>query len=268
MTEQDIYARFNVWCTEMGVVAPKLEYPAYFNGARGIGVKQDIESGEVMCSVPYSVALTPTKARAIPELAKVFDDHPEIFTKDNYENSEVLIAFLLYEMSKGEKSIWHLRIKCYTECPRFWNWDQSIIDETQDPSLIRMCKSRAIKYKQQIQSLLAVFGSYPDLFDQSLVNEQTLLAVEPWVDCYHFNTSNTGEPLAIALIPFADMFNHAENDWFKQNWNKSEHLPELLAGKMALWEIPWIVENYVDDDPDSQDEEEIKDNHRYLEPAI
>jgi hypothetical protein len=46
-------------------------------------------------------------------------------------------------MAKGTSSSWFTRIQLYSECPRFWNWDQAIINESQDPYLIHAMQKRA-----------------------------------------------------------------------------------------------------------------------------
>ena len=50
---------FNAWCAENGVLKPKLEYPAYFEGGLvGMRAKQPIEHREAFISVPYKMLIT------------------------------------------------------------------------------------------------------------------------------------------------------------------------------------------------------------------
>ncbi len=64
--QEDIsrFERFNKWCNQMGIIAPKLEYPAFFKGGLcGVRVTGDIAHNEAMLSVPYKVILTSQKAK-------------------------------------------------------------------------------------------------------------------------------------------------------------------------------------------------------------
>jgi hypothetical protein len=101
MVEQttDRYERFRDWCAEVGIKAPKLRYPAYFDGGLcGVMVTEDIVHNEAMFRVPYRAIMSVAKAKAIPELAHVFGMHPGLFGNENdYGEPNILFAFLLYE---------------------------------------------------------------------------------------------------------------------------------------------------------------------------
>lgn len=79
------YERFNNWCKDNGVRAPKLEYPAFFEGGLcGVRATQEIAHNEALFCVPYKLAITVDKAMKQPPLAKVFRMHPELFDKDEH----------------------------------------------------------------------------------------------------------------------------------------------------------------------------------------
>ena len=62
-------AVFNEWCFSNGVMMPKVEYPAYFEGGLvGMQAKQPIEHRESFLSVPYKMLLTCERAQTHPVL--------------------------------------------------------------------------------------------------------------------------------------------------------------------------------------------------------
>ena len=70
--DSDKVEAFINWCKKEGVVYPKLEYPAYFEGGLvGMRVKEDIEHREGFISVPYKMWITVGKAQAHPVLGDI-----------------------------------------------------------------------------------------------------------------------------------------------------------------------------------------------------
>ena len=43
----DVMKLFNEWCLREGVIMPKIQYPANFNGLNGIGTRETIKHREV-----------------------------------------------------------------------------------------------------------------------------------------------------------------------------------------------------------------------------
>ena len=72
LTRQENISKFelyNKWCTEIGVIAPKLKYPAFFygdSGVCGVEVVEEIKHNEAMFSVPFKAIITVEKAKAEP----------------------------------------------------------------------------------------------------------------------------------------------------------------------------------------------------------
>lgn len=205
------YERFNKWCKEVGIRAPKLEYPAFFkSGLCGVRVTGDIAHNEAMFSIPFKCILTCQKARQQPQLAKVFRQHPNLFDED--ENSSwqhyMLMALLFFEMQKGEDSFWYPYLQILpNEAKSFWRWDPQIIKQTQDPALIVQRPRKTKMYQESLQGALKVFRMHPEVFDQRLITEENVSKVEAWVDTRIFGSNNL--PYC-ALIPFADNLNHSD----------------------------------------------------------
>lgn len=132
--EQDRYTRFNKWCQEVGIRAPKLEYPAIFDGGLcGVRVTEDIAHNEAMFCVPYSVIITVERAQAEPELKPVFLAHPQLFDPEEHDDWEhyILMTFMLFELQKGRKSFWYPYFEILPkDACAFWRWDPKVIKET------------------------------------------------------------------------------------------------------------------------------------------
>jgi len=81
--EVDKFTMFNEWCAKEGVIMPKLEYPAYFEGGLlGMRCKEDIYHREAYIMVPVKMTVSLDKAYSHPVLSKIIDENPECFDKD------------------------------------------------------------------------------------------------------------------------------------------------------------------------------------------
>ena len=60
--KRDKYAIFLEWCQKEGVINPKMEYPAHFDGLIGARCKEDINYQEAFLFVPYKMMLSTGKA--------------------------------------------------------------------------------------------------------------------------------------------------------------------------------------------------------------
>lgn len=105
---------FNEWCAKVGIICPKLEFPAFFDGGL-LGVKaiEPIRHREMIIAVPYSVLISTQKAWNDPVLRDVFSENERIFGTDEscagaYPNTAhfVLCTFVMYELQKGKDSFW------------------------------------------------------------------------------------------------------------------------------------------------------------------
>lgn len=68
---------FNDWCRDNGVIMPKCEYPAYFEGGLvGMKAKEKIEHREGFLAVPYKMLMTVEAANRHPVLGEIIRDNP------------------------------------------------------------------------------------------------------------------------------------------------------------------------------------------------
>lgn len=58
--EPDKFTMFDEWCKLEGVVMPKLQYPAYFDGGELLGVKclEQIEHREAYMFIPLKMVIS------------------------------------------------------------------------------------------------------------------------------------------------------------------------------------------------------------------
>lgn len=70
-------------------------------------------------------------------MRQLFFNHPEIFGKHTYEGEDnVLNAFILYELGKGEKSFWKPMFDIWPkDTDILFNWEQEDLEELQDATL-------------------------------------------------------------------------------------------------------------------------------------
>ena len=61
---------FTDWCEAEGIIYPKCEYPAFFEGGiLGVRATEEIKHREMICSVPFKCIITLDKALADPVLS-------------------------------------------------------------------------------------------------------------------------------------------------------------------------------------------------------
>jgi len=68
------------WAHKQGVVIPKVEWPANFNGLPGMKCIEDIEHREGFLFVPFKMMITLGKALNHPVLEGIILQNPHIFT--------------------------------------------------------------------------------------------------------------------------------------------------------------------------------------------
>ena len=119
----------------------------------GISVKDDIAHNEAMLCIPYKAILSSSKARAQPQLAKVFRANPELFDQAEQASWEhyMLMAFVVFELQKGEDSFWHPYFEILpADAKCFWRWDPKVIKLTQDPAIIVQRPRKTTIYNDSI----------------------------------------------------------------------------------------------------------------------
>ena len=96
---KDKFQIFNDWCKREGMIYPKLEFPAYFEGGlQGVKCSDSIEHQEAYLYVPYKMIMSVGKAINHPILGKMIENSTYLSDESNplYQEN-ILILFILYE---------------------------------------------------------------------------------------------------------------------------------------------------------------------------
>lgn len=87
-----------LWCKQVGVICPKLEYPHFFEGGLvGVRAKAPIPHRQAFLFVPQSVIISLDKCKSCTALQPIFTENPQIFSDKLGDWEQIMISvFLLY----------------------------------------------------------------------------------------------------------------------------------------------------------------------------
>lgn len=99
--DEEKISRFCCWLKDNGAAYPKILWPSNdtMSGIRGAIATSDIETNEVMFTIPKSLMMNPETAFSDPEMGRTFQDSQDILRGDL-----LLTMFVVYEITKGENS--------------------------------------------------------------------------------------------------------------------------------------------------------------------
>jgi hypothetical protein len=86
-----------------------------------MAARKDIPPQKAFLFVPQKLIISEYTVRR-SEIGFLLDKHPEVFKKHYDAEYLVLIIFLMYEMLKGEKSLWYpyFQIVNFSDLPMLW----------------------------------------------------------------------------------------------------------------------------------------------------
>lgn len=128
------FAKFNTFCKNNGIEHPKIKYPVMFghgkNGYLGCMATEDIGKDEVIVKVPSNLIITTKNCYQCDELQPVYFEHPELFGKHvQYGDDNVMAAFILYQISLGEKSRFYEQIMMWPKnADILMNWNDEDLE--------------------------------------------------------------------------------------------------------------------------------------------
>jgi hypothetical protein len=138
---------FHKWLKENGARYDSIEYPVAFgkNGdLLGIAAKRPIGPEEAYLYIPNKLIINEDKIW-ISEIAEIVERHSDVF--EEHDDSEYLrlIFFVLFELTKGEKSMWHpyFQIAQESDLPAFW--EPKELEFLEDELL----KAEIMEYKEE-----------------------------------------------------------------------------------------------------------------------
>ena len=107
------------------------------NGYLGVMATEEIGKDEIIIKVPSHLIINTKVCYQCEELKEVFFENPEIFGKHvQYGDDNVMSAFILYQISIGEKSKFYEQIMMWPrDADILLNWDEEELELLQDESL-------------------------------------------------------------------------------------------------------------------------------------
>ena len=161
----DKYSQFNQWCKDQGMLAPKLEYPAYFeNGLVGVRCTEDVHHREAYLFVPYKMMMNVKKANRHPVIGEIIAAHPECFSEEENTNAGeqmTLTLFILYEMTLGKQSFWYPYLRTMPDVSFTSSWQEHEIEMAQDEYLVIALQEYEAEVEAEWDTFQGILKEYP-----------------------------------------------------------------------------------------------------------
>ena len=231
--KKDKYIVFADWCNKNGIKYPGQEYPAIFgDGLVGVKTNQPIKHRQAFIYVPFKCLVTLEKVRTHPQLGQIILENEDWFDENKGEEgaTNTFLLFLLHETQKGHDSFWKPWLDVMPQVTQFHDWDQTVIDATQDPALI----SQAMKERESgndWRHFMACLRRYPNVFKRETINKELILRLYGQICTRTFGSSLHTS----MMVPMADNYNHANVIVRPYLIHKASH---LLADKQAKYFSP------------------------------
>ena len=196
------------WGEFMGIkLNSKIVYPVKFSpGYIGVQTSDTIYPGETILSAPNS-AMFSTKYINHQQLEKVYDANPSVYSlPDRSHEDNRMLTFFLWELSKGNCSIWQPYFQFLTkDVETIVDWNTDELKQLQDSDLEYMANWKKKKDFLNYKNIQKILGNYSDLFCEEDIEIHKI----HWVWKLICTRSYTGHIPYSTLIPIADLFNHS-----------------------------------------------------------
>lgn len=127
------HVRFRKWCEENGVLTPGVEYPVVFgekNCIVGMAASKDVAPMTAFLYVPFHLIICEHNIRRrCPDLSTVYDSHPELFKTHREAEYNLLIIFIMREITLGDKSFYYAYLEIINRPDLPFMWYDSELDE-------------------------------------------------------------------------------------------------------------------------------------------
>ena len=230
-----------------GAIINKLDYAQFQlkNGLpyTGLIATDKIVTDEIVVRIPRHLILS-TKIAFFSEVRPVFLDHPKFFSPyftSTWED-HMLLVYLLYEYSKGEKSNWyHLLNNLPRDIDYVVFWEEEELKDLEDTTIQRLARRRKKQYDQDEAFVIETIKKYPGLLDPDVFTPRNIR----WIYT-HLITRCFGKYFEyVVMVPFAELFNHECSDVYYD---------------LEYFSInPDIPKDYAMDDPKEVPEEQIEE---------
>lgn len=184
---------------------------------RALYAAEDIQTGDCLLKVPYSVQLAPDNLP--PEISCLLGDEVGDVAK--------VALLILHEKKLGKKSEWEPYVSClplpeHMHCSVFWS------DEELEMIRLSTLYEETLNQKKQIEKhflgVKLVFDQFPERFQNVTLEEFTY--------AYGLVTSRGWESSrGVSMIPFADFLNHDSTSQSYALSNESRQHSEVIADR-------------------------------------
>lgn len=171
MDAEDRYQRYVSWLRANGAVFPnvfhtQLSYPCVYPPYSLIGVAANspISRCSLLCSVPFTVCLTPAKSNNA-ELRPVFHRFPKVFEEGKRRWQEMrLSVFLMREKIKGRDSFYSPYIDILPDPETLADWSEAELSLLKNPVLTQHAHTLSRQMLKKWTILQPILAQFPDLF--------------------------------------------------------------------------------------------------------
>ena len=188
---------------------------------------RDVPPMTAFLYMPWELLINEANIRKrSPEMATLYDKHPEIFKRHYDAEYLALIVFLWHEKAKGEASFWkpYLDIINFTDMPFLWNDEE--LNEFQDAVLIANVKRYSEEFDEEWLKVYwmlhrnnydHIIPGISDYSKQAQFKEDYIWAFSNVVTrCFGWGLPCT------TMAPFSDTINHhnvdSSYDVIKAEW--------------------------------------------------
>jgi hypothetical protein len=195
------------WAELHGVLWSKLVYPVRFNpGYIGTQATEEIGPNETIISVPQKLLLTANIVET-SELREVILQHPELFSRQHPWHEDLrLIAYLLHEKAKGERSFWAPFFAVLPQdCDSVLAWSDAELAELQDDYLVRDIQDRRKELQSHWNTFSEALIAYPHLFPPAQLSIEQF----SWAHWIISSRSFGKSVPCTTLCPVAELLNHS-----------------------------------------------------------
>jgi hypothetical protein len=206
---------FMNWVNKMGIEHSACEYGFHFHTKEGFQYPGIIATKDIGPFEPFikvkSDHLITTQRAYNSELKDMFNSNPTIFSKDNKDIAEdmILIAYLLYEYGKKDKSFWFPMLQMWpAEAGLVFTWNIDELRELQDNHEMWEALNDAYTIDQYYEEFYKITVKYPQFFPKEMLTKE--MNYYMWdmlssrIFCSHCSTS--------MFSPFAETVNHDNVD--------------------------------------------------------
>ena len=162
-----------------------------------------IEKYEPVVYVPNKLLITVERARS-STIAHIFDSFDNLFKANEDRDFLVLVVFVLFEMGKGEFSLWGPYFEAVDPGTLACYWPKEVLDMIDDQELTWALNEYKSSMEEQFDLIEKLFKIYPEHFPQEVCGYEKFKHASCFVATRCFGW---GLPTTI-VVPFADNVNH------------------------------------------------------------